>query len=72
MSRARDIGCSQEDHIPNCAHFGYSGGYLSDHLKTCPCFRSNKAECNCNPTARKNKMANGLFVKVISAFVLTT
>jgi hypothetical protein len=50
----RDVGCSQEDHIPNCGHFGYSGVYLSDHLETCPCYKSNKAECNCNPTARKS------------------
>ncbi len=53
MSNYRDIGCSQEDHLPNCTHLGYSGGYLSEHLPTCPCFKSNKAECNCNPKARQ-------------------
>ena len=53
MNNYRSVGCSQEDHLPNCAHFGYCGGYLTPHAKTCPCNKSNKAECNCNPTARE-------------------
>lgn len=49
----RDLGCSQESHIPNCGHFGYAGTYLSEHLKTCPQFKGNTKPCNCNPMARK-------------------
>jgi hypothetical protein len=48
----RYVGCSQEDHLPNCSHFGYSGGYLTSHLETCPCHKSYREECNCNPMAR--------------------
>jgi hypothetical protein len=47
----RDVGCSQEDHLPNCGHFGMSGLYLSDHAPDCP---TDKFEpCTCNPKARK-------------------
>ncbi len=49
----RDVGCSQEDHLKNCGHFGYSGLYLSDHLKTCPQYAANLEPCNCNPEARR-------------------
>jgi hypothetical protein len=47
----RDLGCSQEDHLPNCSHFGENGLYLSDHAKGCPAGR--EAPCTCNPKARK-------------------
>lgn len=51
MNIYRDVGCSQEQHLPNCSHFGYTGKYLSEHLPTCPGGRN--APCNCNPKARK-------------------
>ena len=44
------IGCSQEDHIPNCSHFGMSGAYLSEHAKGCE--EGRTGPCTCNPTAR--------------------
>lgn len=47
-----DYGCSQEDHIPNCGHFGFSGTYLSDHAPECPAATWD-ALCECNPKARK-------------------
>lgn len=50
----RDVGCSQEDHLPNCSHFGMTGKYLSEHSVQCK--RKTKggvnAPCICNPTAR--------------------
>ena len=36
-----DVGCGQEDHLPGCAHFGFTGLYLSAHLP-------------CNPEARRS------------------
>lgn len=47
----KDIGCSQEDHLPDCGHYGYTGGYLSNHLPDCP--SGNTGPCVCNPRARK-------------------
>lgn len=52
MNLYRDIGCSQEDHLPNCGHFGYTGGYLSSHLNTFPQGQKKFEPCNCNPKAR--------------------
>jgi hypothetical protein len=46
----RDLGCSQEDHLPNCGHFGYTGEYLSRHAEGCPTLKDQP--CNCNPNAR--------------------
>lgn len=51
MNIYRDVGCSQEDHLPNCSHFGESGLYLSEHAKDCPGGRTEP--CICNPKARK-------------------
>lgn len=53
----RDVGCSQEDHLPNCGHFGYSGMYLGSHLSTCPQDKGNTKPCNCNPIVRGVKGA---------------
>lgn len=52
----RDVGCSQEDHLPNCGHFGYTGTYLSEHLKTCPQRKGKNQPCNCNPKAREKAL----------------
>lgn len=49
----KDIGCSQEDHLPNCGHFGFTGTYLSEHLADCP--SKNYEPCNCNPKARSKE-----------------
>jgi hypothetical protein len=52
----RTLGCSQEHHRPNCAHFGYAGTYLSVHAKTCPCADPKVNEgCTCNPIYRANQ-----------------
>lgn len=51
----RDLGCSQEDHLPNCSHFGKSGLYLSEHAEDCPWGMKPRqyAACTCNPKARR-------------------
>jgi hypothetical protein len=50
------LGCSQEDHLANCGHFGYSGEYLSSHSKGCPA--GDTGPCICNPTARGVSLKN--------------
>lgn len=56
MNLYRDVGCSQEDHLPNCSHFGESGAYLSEHSAECKkqTGGGTKAGCICNPKARKD------------------
>lgn len=49
-------GCSQEDHIPNCGHFGQSGLYLSEHAKDCDNRKNSRYECTCNPRRRRRKV----------------
>ena len=51
----RDLGCSQEDHLPNCSHFGFTGGYLSDHADWCE--GGYTKPCICNPEARAKRAA---------------
>lgn len=51
MNLYRDVGCSQEDHLPNCSHIGFAGTYLSDHATWCNGGRTEA--CICNPTARE-------------------
>ena len=50
----RDVGCSQEDHLPNCSHFGHSGAYLSPHSNECKKISGGgvTGPCICNPKAR--------------------
>jgi hypothetical protein len=54
MNIYRDVGCSQEDHLPNCSHFGESGSYLSEHSKECErkTDGGRNAPCICNPRAK--------------------
>lgn len=47
-------GCSQEQHLPNCGHFGHSGVYLSRHLPDCDNAKNSRYQCTCNPTVRKS------------------
>lgn len=51
MNIYKDVGCSQEQHLPNCSHFGMSGAYLSEHAPDCPWKKHQP--CNCNPKARR-------------------
>lgn len=48
-------GCSQEDHVPNCGHFGFSGEYLGRHLLDCFNEQDARYECSCNPKARSKR-----------------
>lgn len=48
-------GCSQEDHVPNCGHFGYSGTYLGNHAPDCDHEQDCRYECTCNPAQREAK-----------------
>lgn len=50
MNLYKSIGCSQEDHLPNCGHFGQSESYLGRHAFDCP-YKKYKP-CDCNPNAR--------------------
>jgi hypothetical protein len=71
MNLYKDIGCSQEDHLRDCSHFGYSGLYLSDHADYCIAYSDGgrKNPCICNPSARIRKgkteghKANGYFTR---------
>jgi hypothetical protein len=49
----RDVGCSQEDHLANCSHFGYTGEYLSEHAPYCNGGRTQP--CTCNPEQRAKR-----------------
>lgn len=49
----KDVGCSQECHLPNCGHFGYVGTYLSEHADWCDWEKYRDRPCTCNPEARK-------------------
>lgn len=51
----RDSGCSQEDHLPDCSHFGFTGGYLSEHAAWCE--GGYTKPCICNPEARAKRAA---------------
>lgn len=51
MNIYRDVGCSQEDHLPNCSHFGFNGEYLSAHAEWCS--GGEYSPCTCNPKARR-------------------
>lgn len=50
MNIYKDVGCSQEDHLDNCSHFGYAGTYLSEHAADCEGGRTKP--CTCNPQVR--------------------
>jgi hypothetical protein len=45
-------GCSQEQHVPNCGHFGESGAYLSLHSLDCDYRKNSRYECTCSPKAK--------------------
>ena len=64
MKKYRDLGCSQEDHIQNCSHFGYSGAYLSEHTPECEkeTGGGRKAPCICNPEARKKSKPQEYYI----------
>lgn len=55
MNIYRDVGCSQEQHLPNCSHFGYAGTYLSSHAEECEKKTNGgrDAPCICNPKVRR-------------------
>lgn len=56
LNMYRDVGCSQEDHLPNCSHFGMTGVYLSPHAADCP--GGYEEPCICNPKAREKQQNN--------------
>jgi hypothetical protein len=48
MSMYKWPGCSQEDHLPLCMHFGRAGTYLSHHLPVCEAKNKNTSgPCIC-------------------------
>jgi hypothetical protein len=50
-----NIGCSQDSHLADCMHYGWSGTYLSGHTPWCDLNGKNRGPCICNPAVRARR-----------------